>query len=254
MPNDLFDPTGGDGLASTPQLDPNKDYLAELVGEGKKFKDPTELAKGKAYSDAHIATLEATLNNMRQELAQRKTTEDLINRINQLQQPQQTQTLQQDNQHLQQGEQTKGLTLEDVQKLLGERDVQSQRAFNLNSATQKLREQFGDEATRVVDQKAQELGVGKEFLKGIAEQTPNVFLALFAGAEAPTKPNNLFNAPSPSSYRPQDGKPLQETWKTLNALKATDPNKYWSSQYQRHLMAAAEKAQADGRYEEFMSS
>jgi hypothetical protein len=49
--NTLFD------QESTIQIDPNKDYLSELVGEGKKFKSVEDLARGKFESDVYIDTL-----------------------------------------------------------------------------------------------------------------------------------------------------------------------------------------------------
>src|SRR5262245_42940262 len=39
-------------------FDENKDYLEELVGDGKKFKDLAALAKGKAHSDHYITQKE----------------------------------------------------------------------------------------------------------------------------------------------------------------------------------------------------
>src|SRR5262245_42375347 len=40
------------------QIDPNKNYYEELVGEGKKFRTQEDLAKKSLYADAHIARLE----------------------------------------------------------------------------------------------------------------------------------------------------------------------------------------------------
>lgn len=254
MSNDLFDQTGSVGL-QTPQLDPSKDYLAELVGDGKKFKDASDLAKGKAYSDAHIATLEQTLTGLRQELQQRKTTEDLINHINTLANKSQMPAPEARDNPAPGGEIKPGLSLEDVQRLLADRDEQSKRSFNLNSATRELREKFGDNASTVIDAKAKELGVSKDYLRGIAEQVPSMFMALMANTTVPVAPAT-FHPPSPSSYRtpPQDKQPLGETWSKMNEVKKTNPDMYWSAGYQRKLMAAAEKAMAEDRYDEFMAS
>ena len=49
----------------TPQIDPNKDYLAELVGEGKKFKTDKDLARGKYEADLYVKTLERQLDELR---------------------------------------------------------------------------------------------------------------------------------------------------------------------------------------------
>jgi len=46
-------------------IDPSKNYLAELVGEGKKFKTQEDLARGKAESDAYIKILEKRSDELR---------------------------------------------------------------------------------------------------------------------------------------------------------------------------------------------
>src|SRR5688500_13285080 len=62
-------------------VDEDKDGEAELVGEGKKFKDHKSLAKGKAESDAFISHLQKELAEMREELNKRITFEDLMTKI-----------------------------------------------------------------------------------------------------------------------------------------------------------------------------
>ncbi len=58
-----------DTNTQTPEeLDPNKKYRDELVGEGKKFKTDEDLAKGKYISDNYIKTLERQMDEMRADL------------------------------------------------------------------------------------------------------------------------------------------------------------------------------------------
>src|SRR5260370_19729043 len=73
-------------------IDPNKNYLGELVGEGKKVKDPESLAKGKYISDNYIQILERRLDEMRSDYSNlskeynaRPKLEELINQITQKQ-------------------------------------------------------------------------------------------------------------------------------------------------------------------------
>src|SRR5882672_3792205 len=56
MPNDLF---AGD------TQDSNKDFLTELVGEGKKFKDVQALARGKYEADQTVEQMKARLDELR---------------------------------------------------------------------------------------------------------------------------------------------------------------------------------------------
>src|SRR6266700_391496 len=51
--------------ADLPNVDPDKDYFKELVGEGKKFKSPEDLARGKFESDQFIEILKKRQDEMR---------------------------------------------------------------------------------------------------------------------------------------------------------------------------------------------
>src|SRR5437773_6950457 len=71
-----------------PETDPNKNYLEDLVGDGKKFKSPEELARGKFESDTYIKILEKRLDeyrddilSLRKENVTNKRLEDLVNQL-----------------------------------------------------------------------------------------------------------------------------------------------------------------------------
>lgn len=66
-----------------PTAQPSGDPLAELVGEGKKFKTVEDLARGKAEADAFIARLQEEQAALRRELEARLTVEEQIARIKQ---------------------------------------------------------------------------------------------------------------------------------------------------------------------------
>lgn len=249
MPDNLFDQT----VSNVPLIDETKDFLSELVGEGKKFKDAKELAKGKAYSDAHIQTLEQTLAQIREELKTRKTAAELIDQINQRRTPDSNPIP--DNRNLDadtQNNNKSGMTSEDVERMFYERELQRQRNDNLTIASQKLRDLHGDTAAGALQAKAQELGLDTAYLKNMAQEAPNAFLALFNKPTPVTQ--DVFNAPPSNSFRPPVGSTLTEKWSAFNGVKKTDPNKYWSSAFQRKIMEAGERAAQAGRYEEFMKS
>ena len=62
------------------QLDTNS-FLDQLVGEGKKFANIEDLAKGKLNSDEHIDKLENENQRLRQELDTRMTAEEVLAEI-----------------------------------------------------------------------------------------------------------------------------------------------------------------------------
>lgn len=247
--DNLFDRT----VIMPPIFDESKDFLSELVGDGKKFKDAKELAKGKAYSDAHIQTLEQTLAQIREELKTRKTAAELIDQINQRRTPDpappgDNHSLGDDNQQ----QLKSGLSPEDVERMFSEREAKRHREDNLTLASQKLKEIHGEAAAVALQTKAKELGLDTTYLKNMAQEAPNAFLALFS-KPAPIQ-EDVFNAPPNSSFRPQMTNSLAEKWSQFNEVKKTDPNKYWSSGFQRKIMEAAERAAQAGKYEEFMRS
>lgn len=59
----------------TPTIPPE---LAELVGEGKKYKTIEEAQRAIPHAQSHISTLEADNARMKEELTKRKTTEELL--------------------------------------------------------------------------------------------------------------------------------------------------------------------------------
>lgn len=243
-----------DQLATPVVIDPTKDYLTELVGEGKKFKSNNELALGKVHSDAHIETLEKTLAAMREELTTRKTAEELINQIALARTP--PADLSRNDQIVtdQNTDQVKSLTTEDVDRMFAEREANARRQANLTQATQKLKETYGDNAASVLQQKATELGVAPAYLQKMAEDSPNVFTSLFQAM--PAQRDNLFQAPPQSTFRQAPETYTGPKYSEFNKVKQDNPTLYWSAKFQRSIMEAADKAMAAGEqaYEKFKTS
>src|SRR5712672_125043 len=77
-----------EGAEPSLELDPTKEYLQELVGDGKKFKSPEDLARGKYEADSYIKILERRLDEMRDDYKKvrgeadtAKRLDDLINQL-----------------------------------------------------------------------------------------------------------------------------------------------------------------------------
>src|SRR5690242_15072647 len=79
--DDLFNPDGSD-LEPVIGEDPNADPLELLVGEGKKFKTPQDLAKGKMESDKFIVQLQKEQAALREELNKRLSVEEFVEKMN----------------------------------------------------------------------------------------------------------------------------------------------------------------------------
>lgn len=171
-----------------------EDFLAELVGEGKKFPDVQALAKGKWESDNYISTLEKKLDELRKDRDNRQTAQEIADQLR----AQLTQAGKSDGESNQgntnlgeetkDDQKTKGLSQEDLEKLLDERlnqrEQQTRAQKNVAEVSQVLREKVGATANKWLQDRATELGVTVEYLQKQAEVSPKAFYNL-VGLNAP---------------------------------------------------------------------
>lgn len=230
-----------------PQVDPEKDYLEELVGEGKKYKDERALARATAEKEAFIQRLKNELSGIRKELNSRQTVEELLTKIAQPRQPEPSEP------NDDEGDQRKTYTPEEVEALiqstLDQRESTRQRESNLNQVRTKLNEVFGDNANRVIAEKAKELEVGVEFLKELAQNKPNAFLKL-VGAETPKsqEQEEFFSLPrsSTDTTKTAFSRPTGvKNYKYYQEMLKKDPVKYWSIETQNEMHEQAVRSGAD---------
>lgn len=162
-------------------VDPNKDYFAELVGEGKKFADAKALARSKAEADAHIARLEREQAIARKELENRMNMEKFMDQLSKTVQPKTAEPIIDPTSGLERNVEQpkveiKGLSEDDVTKMLEARERQHREQANIAEAIAKAKEAFGANYAIVLKQKAQELGVSEDFLTSIAKSNVAAFV------------------------------------------------------------------------------
>lgn len=239
---DLFDDT------DDTDIDPNTDFLSELVGEGKKFKDPQALARGKVESDRFIERLQGELRGLRDELNTRLKLEEVVDRIASASKSpisDDNNSREQDNG---QSASQKSLTPEDVQAVVAQTLTESQkkvqRERNVALVEQKLEEAFGPTFRRTVKAQAAKLGLGQDFLSNLAAEQPAAFLKLMEVEPKPEVNSTAVIAPRPSvnsdavSFRPNSGVKGKSYY---DAIKAKDPRRYWSPAVQNEMHAEAIK-------------
>jgi hypothetical protein len=248
MSDDLFnsnvnDSDPGDDAFSAPniQFDETKDYVAELVGEDKKFKDITALAKGKAHSDAFIAHLLRETKELKEELNKRRTLEEFMTNIENRNGTQTPPVPQPTPQAQEQGLQSP-LSLEDIKKQVREeleaKAREEKRNANLTEVTTKLRASYGEQASSIIVTRAKELGVSTKQLQDLAADAPAAFFRL-VGEPTPAPQQNsaagLFSPP-PSAINTVPQAQINtgdaRTMSFYKKLKAQDPKKYESSEVQ----------------------
>ncbi len=165
------------------QLDPDKKYFDELVGDGKKFSDAEALARGKAESDGFIKTLNERADAMRAEITKLKEEADakvqLRELIDQAKNSQQQQLSSNENPV---NEEPK-LPLYDpkeVETLIYSKIQETKKKeieqTNYNTVVTKLKEKYGNKYPEFLSQKTQELGLTQESVESMARTMPQVLI------------------------------------------------------------------------------
>jgi len=245
---DNLDPLNPDNTNdSGVTFDPNKNYLEELVGEGKKFKDNQALAKGKAESDIFIKTLEREkkelledYTKLREEVNTRASLQDLVTQLAQVK----AQSASNENPEDGLGNETRNepvIKPEDIEKLvsnkLSELKQSEKRQTNLDTVRQALTKKFG--SNYQTSQLANRIGVDEKTFIDMAANHPTVVIKSLGLEES--RKDDSFSPPPPSSRSSASFVPetTDRTDKYYERMRREDPQKYHSReiQLQRHADA-----------------
>lgn len=247
--NDLFSPVsdGDNPAGNEPQ-----NYLAELVGEGKKFKDYEALAKGKWDSDTHIKQLEREsretreqMNKIAEELRSRKRLEEILDRLSHATPPQSP-----SNTPTQNGGERDTKPVIDKNEIenlmnakLTEHEIRKKREENTRFVQTELRKKYGNRFPEVLREQTQRLNVSEDYVRGLAADAPQALLKLIEEPSAPitqvTPPKTEIN----TSFKPSmSGKKTYGYYEQLltKKLQKDDPVKYKALQKERHDAAQAD--------------
>lgn len=168
------------------------DLLANLVGEGKKYKDVNALVASRLEADRHIEQLERENASMRADMAandnkkaEQKTLTDILAAIEKAKGAE--------------GSNQPAPTQEELTKLirstLSQTKQEETRATNRELVDQSLIAKFGtvEAAKQKVIERSRELGLTPGVIKELSETTPAAFLELFGV----TSNNNSVNSQKP---------------------------------------------------------
>ncbi len=225
--------------------------LETLVGEGKKYKTPDDLAKAYNHADATIQARNEELQQLRDELNSRVTVEEAIQKLSTTQR----QAAQDDSgtgQNPPKNETPAKPAADDLDSRINEALQKTQRETlvrqNQEIVLLELLKLYGTEekANEVIRAKAKDLGVSVQFLQSVATQSPKAFFAqLGVNASNETQRNaspsrgevnaaalGLSTGVQPGSYEFYEN------------IRATDPRRYFTPKVQNQLMQDA----FDGKY------
>lgn len=224
-----------------------------LVGEGKKFKTIEDALKGKIEADEFIETLRAENETLKAEKLKQDHAKELLEKLQAKQDPPPVVAPPVNNDPA--GSENSTNTPEEknevdlealVEKVLSERDSRTKAQKNVDAANAALTELYGDKASEIVKQKAEELGVSVRFLEDTAANSATAFLRLI-GAEIKqvnksSNPNTTVRTESFDLTHSDE-----RDWNFYKNLRKTNPSLYRSSRIQKQLIADADKAARDGK-------
>lgn len=239
-------------------VDPNKNYLEELVGDGKKFPTNEELAKGKWHADQTIEVYKRRMDELRTDYLKereqnitRAQLEEVIDRLSKKQLAsselpsanEDTMTPAHDPKQLE------SLIETNFQRLKA-KDLEDS---NYNTVKEKLQERYGANYKTVLANQMTDLGLTAEEMESMARKHPAVFAKTF-GLDQP-KSQESFQPPMRSSiqgFAPTGAK--QRTWAWYQELKKTQPRVYHDPKTQQQMMddytALGDKFE-DGNYHQY---
>lgn len=224
-----------------PTLDETKDYLAELVGDNKKFKDYQGLAKGKYLADQTIEILKRQLDEHRNELKTRMSLDQFMTKMKDSSGRVEDQpVIIPDTQPTNLDAQTLEAKLEE---LLARREAAKASETNKERVVRVLRDQLGADAPAAVTHKAQQLGMTKQDLHDLSLRSPKAFFEIMGISEEPHQPINTrvaqsqFNSANQKSPAATGAKGQSY----YDNLKKSNPTLYWSQDTTIAMMKDAEK-------------
>jgi hypothetical protein len=155
--------------------------IAELVGEGKKYKSVEDALKSVPHAQQHIQTLEEENARIKAELATRRTTEDILEEIKSGVQPAQSQAAA--------GVQTQDVA-DVVTQVLAQRDAKSKAEANIDKVVSSFQSVYGDKekAEAMYVKVAEESGLSVIALNKLAATSPDAVLKLAGITKKPETP------------------------------------------------------------------
>jgi len=231
--SDLFQ---ADPTTPTDQVDENVNYLEQLVGEGKKFKSPEDLAKGKLEADRFVEQLKRENAELRKQQETTSKLGDVLDKLQNLKLERPTDPPNQNNHTDEDDLRSPGLTPEKIAELIEQRlqarESQTKAQENVARTVSALKEKYGNDFVRELEQRTQALGMTKEEMNALAASRPALVLTLMGVDKTPSSPSGQLFTP-PDSSNPVRNNSTGETKRDMafyQKLKKNDPVLYNSPQ------------------------
>lgn len=227
-----------DNATSPTSSEPTASEIAELVGEGKKYKTIDDLAKAYKNADQFIEHIKTENQGLREELDKRLSANDVLEQLKREREESQSADAGS-------GDTTPSLSKEDLSELISnvleEKDSQKTAQQNLATANDKMVEIYGDpqKAKAAMEAKASELGLSVGFLKQVAEQSPTAFFnSMGITGKSQTSGSSVTHGKTNTealSVMNQSSNTTEGTWRYYEELRKSNPKQYWKPETQNRL-------------------
>jgi hypothetical protein len=211
-----------------------------LVGDTQKYKTPDELAKAYVNAEAFIDRLKQEKAEEARKAAEAAAKLEVYERLAAAKNNDPTPNRQDPPNPEPKVAQPQAEDLEDkIRSTLEAERVKERKTANRNIVNNKMTELYGDKAREVLTAKAQELGVGMDWLVSIAETSPAAFFNTLGIVEkAPTGTPGIKNDINTASL-PNTQKVAPNSYQYFAEMRKTDPRRYYSAEVQRQVFEAA---------------
>lgn len=230
---DLFDGK------TEPTVDPNVDYLEELVGDHKKFKSPQELAKGKFLADQYIEQLRREKDALEQELNTHKGLKSFKDEIKAIKSGTGTEPPRDEDTTPPKKAEVDASDIESViERLLAKREGTKKAESNLDRVTRVLTEQLGDQAKVALQNKAKEVGLSLSDLQDIGIRSPDALFRM-VGVDPDAKKQSFTPTIPGSTVRTESVTGKGNSF--YEELKRKDWKRYNSPEIEKQMMKDMER-------------
>lgn len=202
--------------------------LASLVGEGKKYKDIPAALSSISPAQEHIKNLESSLKELREDLAKRETTEELLTRLEKKASENASQ-------------ETPALSTQDLEglvtKVLDSKVSAKRREDNISLVDTEMKKVYGEKATETLVAKARELSLSVKEMEALAAKSPQAFLAMFRTASTTTSTDRTSSL-NTEGVAPVSG---EKNFAHFQKLRKENPTLYYSPATQQEMHRKAKE-------------
>lgn len=227
-------------------IDPNKNYVEELVGEGKKYATVEDMAKAILYKDQHIKRVETENSGMRKDFSDWREQHNAVQNLQEAltalkEQNHSSNDAPQVNEDTNKGQQIDMTQIESLfTNKIKEHEEFRKEETNEQMVLSKLKERYGDKYETYLRTQMDELGMSQEDVMEMARKRPSIFTKVFLSE----RQTENFQAP-PQSNRRSDSFASTGAQKRDEAyydkLRQEKPDVYWSPKIQNQMHEDAQR-------------